>query len=204
MFRSKIWRDYMKAVMIATGGLSGGISSTIAGGNFWDGFRQGIITSGLNHVAHLIKTESPKDIIILNASDGAGGKGHSGLIIGNDKDGYIYMVSDGRVDSSGSTWMGGKNDANIKTFKTRQEAMDYAKTQYHYDDSITIKTTAKQDLGAATRAMKQLQSNYHFLFNNCNHIISAALSGAGLSQYGGYSVIPNSNFQELKNNFQKR
>ena len=46
----------MKATMIATGGLSGGISATIAGGNFWDGFRQGIITSGLNHVAHMIAT----------------------------------------------------------------------------------------------------------------------------------------------------
>lgn len=39
--------------MVAAGGLSGGLSSTIAGGNFWKGFRQGIITSGLNHVAHL-------------------------------------------------------------------------------------------------------------------------------------------------------
>ncbi len=38
--------------MIASGGLSGGISSSIAGGNFWDGARQGIITSGLNHLAH--------------------------------------------------------------------------------------------------------------------------------------------------------
>ena len=43
-----------------TGGLSGGISSTIAGGNFWDGFRQGIITSGLNHVAHQIGGPSEK------------------------------------------------------------------------------------------------------------------------------------------------
>lgn len=43
----------MKATMIVTGGLGVGISSTIAGGNFWDGFRQGIITSGLYHVAHL-------------------------------------------------------------------------------------------------------------------------------------------------------
>ncbi|MGN7864118.1 hypothetical protein [Chryseobacterium sp. 22458] len=46
-------RDYMKATMLTMGGLSGGISSTIAGGNFWDGFRQGIITSGLNHLGHL-------------------------------------------------------------------------------------------------------------------------------------------------------
>ena len=29
----------LKALMVVSGGLSGGISSTIAGGNFWDGFR---------------------------------------------------------------------------------------------------------------------------------------------------------------------
>ncbi|SDI56463.1 hypothetical protein [Chryseobacterium jejuense] len=110
------------------------------------------------------------------------------------------MASDGRVDTSGSMWMGGKNDVTVKTFKTRQEAINFVKTKYNYDGSITIKITAAQDLGAATRAMKQLQSNYHFLFNNCNHIISAALTGAGLSQYGGYLVIPNLNFKELKNN----
>ena len=46
-------RDFMKAVMVLTGGLSGGISSTIAGGKFMDGFRQGLITAGLNHVGHL-------------------------------------------------------------------------------------------------------------------------------------------------------
>lgn len=146
-----------------------------------------------------------KDIIILNASEGAGGKGHSGLIIGNDKDNrYIYIASDGRVDSSGSTWMGGKNDASVKVFKTRKEALDFAKTRYNYDDSITIKTTSKQDLDATVRAMQQLQSNYHFIFNNCNHIISAALVGAGLSKYGGYSVIPNVNFEEIKNNLKKK
>ncbi len=42
-----------KATMIASGGLSGGISSSIAGGNFWKGVQQGVITSGLNHLAHL-------------------------------------------------------------------------------------------------------------------------------------------------------
>lgn len=149
-------------------------------------------------------SSSPSDIIILNASEGAGGKGHSGLIIGNEKDGYIYIASNGRVDSSGSMWMGGKNDVTIKVFKTRLEAMNFAKTQYKYDDSITIKTNRAQDLAASQRAIEQTQSNYHFLFNNCNHIISAALVGAGLSQFGGISVVPNGNFKELKNNFQKK
>lgn len=44
----------LKALMITSGGLTGGISSTISGGNFWSGLRQGLITSGVNHVAHLI------------------------------------------------------------------------------------------------------------------------------------------------------
>ena len=49
------------AVTIAAGGLSGGISSVIAGGNFWAGARQGLITSGLNHVTHDVFSKPDKD-----------------------------------------------------------------------------------------------------------------------------------------------
>ncbi|MBN2612907.1 MAG: hypothetical protein JXB00_15230 [Bacteroidales bacterium] len=38
--------------MIGGGAVSGGIGSVIAGGNFWDGFRNGAISSGLNHGIH--------------------------------------------------------------------------------------------------------------------------------------------------------
>ncbi|HAP96654.1 hypothetical protein [Epilithonimonas hominis] len=41
-----------KAIMLTSGGLTGGLSSTIAGGKFIDGLKQGLITSGLNHIAH--------------------------------------------------------------------------------------------------------------------------------------------------------
>lgn len=44
----------LKAITITSGGLSGGIGSTIAGGNFWSGVRQGLITTGLNHMAHAV------------------------------------------------------------------------------------------------------------------------------------------------------
>lgn len=50
---NKFGTTYMKAAMVVAGGFSGGISSSIAGGKFIDGFKQGLITSGLNHVAHL-------------------------------------------------------------------------------------------------------------------------------------------------------
>ena len=50
-----------KATMLAAGGLSGGISSSIAGGNFWAGVRQGLIVSGLNHLAHSISVDDGED-----------------------------------------------------------------------------------------------------------------------------------------------
>lgn len=74
-----------KATMIATGGLSGGISSSIAGGNFWMGVQQGVIVAGLNHLAShveygLAKHKFDKEIdrafatkadkIVQNPSDG--------------------------------------------------------------------------------------------------------------------------------------
>jgi hypothetical protein len=45
--------------MIASAGLSGGLSSSIAGGSFWAGARQGVIVSGLNHAMH--KLSGPGD-----------------------------------------------------------------------------------------------------------------------------------------------
>ena len=39
---------------IAAGGLSGGVTSTMAGGDFWDGLCNGLITAGLNHAMHLV------------------------------------------------------------------------------------------------------------------------------------------------------
>ncbi|MEM0931589.1 MAG: RHS repeat-associated core domain-containing protein [Bacteroidota bacterium] len=46
---SKVW----KAVgVVGSGSIAGGIGSTLAGGNFWDGVRQGAISSGLNHGVH--------------------------------------------------------------------------------------------------------------------------------------------------------
>src|SRR5690606_15241048 len=45
----KVW----KAVgIVGSGSVSGGIGSVLGGGNFWDGVRQGAITTGLNHLAH--------------------------------------------------------------------------------------------------------------------------------------------------------
>jgi RHS repeat-associated protein len=40
---------------IASGSLMGGVSAELSGSNFWDGVRNGAISSGLNHVAHVLQ-----------------------------------------------------------------------------------------------------------------------------------------------------
>jgi hypothetical protein len=47
------------SVQVVSGGVAGGFGSQIAGGNFMDGLRQGIITSSLNHVAHKLQQKDP-------------------------------------------------------------------------------------------------------------------------------------------------
>lgn len=45
---------WAKTAMIAAGGLAGGVSSSIAGGEFIDGLCNGLICAGLNHALHLV------------------------------------------------------------------------------------------------------------------------------------------------------
>ena len=46
--------QWQRAAMIAGGALAGGVSSTIVGGNFWEGVCNGLICAGLNHAMHLV------------------------------------------------------------------------------------------------------------------------------------------------------
>jgi len=65
-----------KAMMRVGGGSSGGIFSSIAGGDFMKGMQQGLITSGPNHVAHMATSEwnqdSPKKTYNAMTSEGRG------------------------------------------------------------------------------------------------------------------------------------
>lgn len=82
---------YFKAAIIVSGGLSGGIGASIAGGNFWKGVRQGLITSGLNHVAHLTTNfiislkKSIVEIFIWDKVAGGKDVGHTALRVNGEK-----------------------------------------------------------------------------------------------------------------------
>ncbi|MFL0121805.1 hypothetical protein V2611_08395 [Tenacibaculum maritimum] len=53
--------------IITAGSLSGGVGSFVSGGKFWDGFRNGAISSSLNHVAHMIQESAKSKKIVKNA-----------------------------------------------------------------------------------------------------------------------------------------
>lgn len=64
---NKVW----KAVgIVGSGSVSGGIGSVLGGGNFWNGFSQGAITSGLNHAAHIIQYVNPEKLKARILKDG--------------------------------------------------------------------------------------------------------------------------------------
>ena len=108
--------------MIAAGGLSGGLSSTIAGGKFIDGFRQGVITSGLNHVAHMIVNKIQENKTIRNLVENAGYNPDDGGYLGENElvefvnkvfpelyaeaNRPAFEIHDNLVDSKGNSVMG--------------------------------------------------------------------------------------------------
>ncbi|MDM1408104.1 hypothetical protein [Myroides sp. DF42-4-2] len=90
--------------MIASGGLSGGISSTIAGGDFWQGMRQGLITSGLNHVLHMgadgLEQDKPK------------GRNSEGKLYGGDGSGDALDLTYRVVDNI-NDWLPTKSGLDL-------------------------------------------------------------------------------------------
>ncbi len=105
--------QYMRAVMIASGGFSGGISSVIAGGKFIDGFKQGLITSGLNHVAHATANRLEKEYTINGKTyDYEGLKEFYATVIGESSNNIqeaqgIAEVILNRIDNQGANLTAG-------------------------------------------------------------------------------------------------
>ncbi|QTD36385.1 VCBS repeat-containing protein [Polaribacter batillariae] len=73
---SNFWKA---AGTITAGSLSGGVGSVITGGKFWDGFRNGAISSSLNHVAHMVKNRLTIKQMLKRAGYAASGKATASL-----------------------------------------------------------------------------------------------------------------------------
>jgi len=70
-----IKNPYLKAGGITlSGAVTGGAASVAVGGNFWDGFRNGMISAGLNHADHLFVQSQQKKGGIIFTEYSTGGK----------------------------------------------------------------------------------------------------------------------------------
>ncbi len=142
--------DLRNAITIASGGLSGGISSSIAGGNFWAGVRQGLITSGLNHVAHVVKTFIQKTNTLVVGILGAGGN-----TVGNSDFTKFIEKKGGKIFTSsqpdGSTRFGNDGDNKI---------MDYIKQNSNSNTKVELYGYSRG--GAAVIRIVNKMSSFSF------------------------------------------
>jgi hypothetical protein len=121
------------------GAVSGGIGSKIAGGNFWDGFRQGAITAGLNHgvhdgwfganVAAAAMTQQLRHLIGPDAYDWSISGMIAPILGGKLKKGYIQML---RGNNKGDFY-----DGLGGVVSTPSLSGEFSKTNLYYSGSVS-------------------------------------------------------------------
>jgi len=162
-----------------------------------------------------------RDIIVLNDPKGAGNRGHSAILIGNDKTGWQYISKyasrgDNYIDLFKGSPSIVNNPERFKTLEAFREAQNDDPYYGKYTQEVRFSSDTKQDKKAEKAALKSAESWYHFLFNNCVDAVSAGLKAAGFNPgYSGsgketdvmidfMSPIPNSRFQRIQENNSKQ
>ncbi|WP_334124575.1 RHS repeat-associated core domain-containing protein [Empedobacter brevis] len=187
---------------VAAGTLSGGISASVSGGNFWQGIRQGAITSGLNHIANHVKNSFKNyELGLLSDIEGASDMGHGALYVGNDKVGYSYYSKDGA--QSGGAFGESKSRIIQSSSKSDLLNIEGENGTTRYDRSLVFKITHKEYMQIRTDANKFIRTYYNLFTNNCANIWDVALNVLNKRPDGNYSfkgglLGPNSKFQQLK------
>ena len=118
-----------------------------------------------------------KDIIVLQDRKGAGGFGHSAILIGNDKEGWRYLSKDGgeRFALSDKPEVGDKPFTTIQQF----DNSDYAARHHGYQTRARFATTKEQDEAAYAAMRKEVYSWYDVLNHDCMDAVASALRAAG-------------------------
>jgi RHS repeat-associated protein len=137
----------------------------------------------------------PQDIIVLNNPKGAGGYGHSAVLIGNDKTGWTFVSKEGRDKGPwySNVVSGGPSIKKEQTFNT---LADFNKAQQSdgdlksYTESVRFETTEAQDNAALQATESSAESWYNVIVNNCADAVSAGLTAANLDP--GYKEVPGS------------
>ncbi len=187
-----------KAAMIASGGLSGGFSSVIAGGDFWSGMRQGLLTAGLNHAMHEIANSMTKKFKfnVMLDEDGANGAGHEAISGELDNGKYRYLSLDGTADKTDANFSGKstKTDLVFDTVKDIQKHYGTKVTPGHSFNKIDTYLMTRSQMNRAFNAgLRFANQNYNLIYNNCASIVTESLRAAYWPFIYLKSNVPNIN-----------
>ncbi|GCB33276.1 hypothetical protein KGMB02408_02210 [Bacteroides faecalis] len=118
-----------------------------------------------------------KDIIVLHDRKGAGGFGHTAVLIGNETDGWFYLSKDGgqRLIVSDIPEVGNKKFNNIQQF----DNSEYAAKFHGYQTRARFTSTNEQDDAAFVTMWKEMYSWYDVTNHNCMDAVGSALRTAG-------------------------
>lgn len=161
-----------------------------------------------------------KDIAILIAKNGAGGHGHMGAVIQRGDGAYFYMTvgtNDPNVVTlkglssgvQGGMYLGeigfGDKEKNMNNAISIIGEID--KQNSRYTDNLIFETSSQMDkevLQKAATLKSQMDKNdvkYNALSNNCADAVKRVFEkGTGVKLDIGKSPIPNTNFENIKNN----
>lgn len=161
-----------------------------------------------------------KDIAILIAKEGAGGYGHMAAVIQGGNGTYYYMTvgtNDPNVTTSkglssgvqGGMYLGeidfGSKEKNMNNAIAIIGEIDTQNSKY--TDNVIFVTSPEMDketLQKAATLKSQMEKNeikYNALLNNCADVVKEVFEkGTGVELDMGISPIPNTNFENIKNN----
>lgn len=154
-----------------------------------------------------------RDVVVLNAPKGAGGRGHMGAIIQNSKGEWHYMTMGAAGGSTlemlTSGVQGGMALVPLGT-KDQAEALSLAKQDVNnaeYTETVSFKTSTDMDGKIYDNAVSMQESvnkgdtKYNALRNNCaDAVVKTISSGTGVEISTTSDPRPNSVYKDIKNN----
>ncbi len=172
----------IKAATIAAGGLSGGFSSTIAGGKFIDGFRQGVIVAGLNHLAlHAVSGKHKFDREVEK-------------LYGEKTDKPVFNMSQKDIDNAIEKIPTLKRIYTKLLLKFKNLEVHYADV-FRKDDGKTYFDTDLKTVSSIS-IFRSAGSSFRYMAQTILHEFGHAMSGyhgfffSNFAKYGKYSDIP--------------
>jgi len=182
------------------GTVTGGVTSRLQGGNFWEGAAIGLTVGLLNHAMHGGFARKYKFNVMLD-EDGARGAGHHAISGELDNGKYRFVSLNGTQDPNDANYSG-ESYYTDKVFDSVNDIQEYYGTKitpgHSFNKTDTYLMTRSQMNKAFEAGLSVAKQNYHLLVNSCTNVVTQSLGAAfGWSFLCGATPIVNHVNQRL-------